>query len=155
MRELDDAAGRRADDRVVRGGAPALRSFVAFLLAACTTTTTVTYVPSPEQPRLDLAQGQATLARFVGIECERLRGAGHPTGETQVTLALDSAGLATGAELAASSGDARIDGIIGAVTAQLTLEHSSRGVRAATLRAAYQCAEDGGVTATLTPLLST
>ena len=149
MRQNDDAAARRGDDRDVRGGGPVPRYFVALLLAACTTTTTVTYVPSPEQPRLDLAQGQTTLARFVGLECERLRGESHPAGETRVTLALDSAGLATEAELTASSGDARIDGIIGAVAAQLKLEPRAAGAHAATLHAAYSCGDDGAVTATL------
>ncbi|HEU4629682.1 MAG TPA: hypothetical protein VFS08_08040 [Gemmatimonadaceae bacterium] len=124
----------------------------ALLLAACTTTTTVTYVPSPEQPRLDLVRGQATLERFIGLECDRLRDEGHAAGETQVTVALDDAGLATGAELAATSGDARIDGIIGAVAAQLRLPPRPAGVHAALLRATYRCGDDGSVRATLAPL---
>jgi hypothetical protein len=177
LREKDDAPVRGGRDRGVRGGPPAPGSLgarrsslvarrsslvavrrslaSALLLAACTTTTTVTYVPSPEQPRLDLRQGQATLQRFVGLECERLRGAGHAAGETQVSVTLDDAGLATEAGLAASTGDTRIDGIIGAVAAQLTLAHQLPRVRATTLHATYQCAEDGSVTATLAPLLST
>ena len=131
------------------GGPPRATLPLLLLLAACVTTTTVTYLPSPEQPRLALAEGQATLARFVGVECERLRAAGRADATVPVTVALDSAGNATSAELARSTGDARVDGIVGAVAAQLRLDPPPAGAARATVRAGYRCDEHGGVAATL------
>lgn len=95
------------------------------------------------------------LARFVGLECERLREAGLAERQTEVVVATDSAGLATSAELRGTTGDGRVDGVVGAVAAQLDLGESGRDARgggaatAVTLRAGYRCADDGGVVATL------
>lgn len=121
------------------------------LVAACVKTTSVTYLPSPEQPRLDLAGGARTLERFLGLECGRLVEAGHGSGETVVRVSLDSAGLAIAAELARSTGDARADGIVGAVAAQLQFAAPGVAAGAASVRARYRCADDGGITAELTP----
>jgi hypothetical protein len=110
------------------------------LLAACVTTRTVTYLPNAEQPRLSLGEGQALLGRFVGADCARLLEAGRAEGAAAVTVTLDAAGNATGAELGDSSGDSRVDGIMGAVAAQLRLEPAGAG--RASLRAGYRCAAD-------------
>ncbi len=124
----------------------ALAAGALALVAACVRTTTVTYLPSPDQPRLTLAEGEATLARFVGVECERLRGAGRAAAETRVLVRHDGAGQATSSELAASTGDSRVDGLVGAVAAQLRLEPGRSPVE---LRVGYRCADDGGVAVTL------
>lgn len=121
-------------------------------LAACVRTTTVTYLPSAEQPRLGLDEARGTLATFVGVECARLLGEGRAEGAARVLVALDSAGEATSSELATTTGDARVDGIVGAVAAQLRLDApaAARGGPAALL-AGYRCADDGGVAVTLEP----
>lgn len=118
-----------------------------FGLAACVRTTTVTYLPSAERPRLTLDDGRGMLASFVGVECERLLGLGRAEGAVRVLVALDSAGEAASSELVGSSGDSRVDGLVGAVAAQLRLAPAPAG-RAA-LHAGYRCADDGGVAVTL------
>ena len=126
---------------------PALGAAAALALGACVRTTTVTYLPSAERPRLSLDEGRAMLAQFVGVECERLRGAGRAAGETRVVVALDADGRATSSELTGTTGDGRVDGLVGAVAAQLRLDPPP-GARAE-LHAGYRCADDGGVATTL------
>ena len=114
-------------------------------LAACVTTTSVTYLPSAEQPRLTVEEGGRTFARFVGVECERLVAAGRGGGAAGARVALDSAGAVTSAEVLGTTGDARLDGLVGAVAAQLRLTDAA-AARAARVRATYRCAGDAGAT---------
>ena len=115
------------------------------LLAACVTTTTVAYLPSADRPRLTLDAGGRTLAQFVGVVCERLAAAGRDSGSAVARVALDSSGTAVSSEILASSGDERVDGLVGAVTAQLRLdERPARG--AADVRASWRCSGDAGAT---------
>ena len=125
-----------------------IRRLSPLLLAACVSSSTITYLPSPEQPRLALEDGRDMIARFVGLECDRLTAAGRATGQTGVVVTTDSAGLATSAELLGSTGDERADGVLGAVAAQLDLGAASGGGRRSELQVGYSCA-DGGVTATI------
>ena len=127
----------------------ALALLAAGALGACVRSTTITYLPSLERPRLSLAEGQATLARYLGIECESLLGRSVARGEARVAVAVDSAGDVTSAELERSTGDARADGLVGAVTAQLHLDGLPSGTTRAVVRAGYRCAPEGGATATL------
>lgn len=118
---------------------------LVLLLAACVTTTSVTYRPSAEQPRLTLDEGGRTLGRFVGVECERLAAAGRDSGSAVARVLLDSLGLAASSEVLTSSGDARVDGLVGAVTAQLRLDARPPGGTAA-VRASWRCSGDAGAT---------
>ena len=119
------------------------------LLAACVRTTTVTYLPSPERPRLSLAEGGTVLARYLSIECESLLGRTVASSETRVRVAVDSVGNVTSSMLERSTGDAQADGLVGAVTAQLKLAALPPGATEAVVRASYRCAPEGGATATL------
>ena len=111
---------------------------VVLLAAACVTTTSVTYLPSADRPRLSLADGGRTLGQFVGVECERLVGAGRDSGTAVAHVALDSLGDAVSAEVTARSGDSRVDGLVGAVAAQLRL--AERPAPRAAVRATWRCA---------------
>lgn len=141
------AGARRAAARAL--APPVLALVLVLVLAtACVTQTSISYLPSPDQPRFDLAQGQATLGQFVGLECERLREAGRAEGSARLRLVQDDSGLVTQADLEASSGDSRVDGVMGAIAAQLRLPPATAG-RRAVVRAGYRCDERGTVTATL------
>ena len=146
--------GRAASGRGARASAFApLAGPVAVaalaLLAACVRTTTVTYLPSPERPRLSLAEGGTVLARYLSIECESLLGRPVSSSETRVRVAVDSAGNVTSSMLERSTGDAQADGLVGAVTAQLKLAALPPAATEAVVRASYRCAPEGGATATL------
>jgi hypothetical protein len=119
----------------------------AGVLTGCVTTRTVTYLPDAAQARMSLEEGRTTLGTFLGVECTRLRGAGRAAATAPVTVLLDAEGRVTGAELDRSTGDARADGLIGAVAAQLQVAPPAGG--RATLRAGYQCDDAGGVSVTL------
>ena len=138
------AAGRRRTGGAAPGAALAL-----LLAGACVTRTSISYLPSVEQPRIELSQAQATLGQFVGVECERLRTAGRAAGAARLRLAQDDSGHVTRADLDQSSGDARVDGVMGAIAAQLRLPPPAAGRGAAVVRASYRCADDGSVSATI------
>ncbi len=129
-----------------------LRRLTPLVLVACVTSSTITYLPSPEQPPLALDEGRAMIARFIGPECDRLVAANLASRQVDVVVATDSAGLARSAELRGSTGDERANGVIGAVAAQLDLGSNAATASgtggSAALRAGYSCA-DGGVTASL------
>ena len=127
----------------------ALALLAAGALGACVRSTTITYLPSPERPRLSLAEGQTTLARYLGIECESLLGRSVASSRTTVLVLVDSLGNVTSSELERSTGDPQADGLVGAVTAQLRLDGVPAGAGRAVVRAAYRCAPEGGATATL------
>ena len=129
-----------------------LRRLIPLVLIACVSSSTITYLPSPEQPRLGLDEGRAMIARFIGLECDRLFAANLAVRQVDVVVVTDSAGLARSAELRGSTGDERANGVIGAVAAQLNLgsppSSASGGAGSTALRAGYSCAPEG-VTATL------
>lgn len=129
-----------------------LRRLSPILLVACVSSTTITYLPSPEQPRLGLDEGRSMIARFIGLECDRLAAANLASRQVDVVVVTDSVGLAKSAELQGSTGDERANGVIGAVSAQLDLGSSANGLgsggRSTALRAGYSCSDEGA-TATL------
>ena len=142
--------GGRASTRAALAGLLALAALGALgALGACVRTTTVTYLPSPERPRLSLAEAGTVLARYLGIECESLLGRTVASSETRVRVAVDSVGNVTSSMLERSTGDAQADGLVGAVTAQLKLAALPPGATEAVVRASYRCAAEGGATATL------
>ena len=134
-----------SSDRGGRGSRPSAALLPLLLAAACVTTTAVTYLPSAEQPRLDLGDAERTLARFIGVECERLSAAGLDSGRAIVRIVLDTTGTALSSEVLRSSGDARADGLIGAVTAQLS--HGMPNPGSEDWRARWRCS--GGPSADL------
>lgn len=98
----------------------ALAAFVlAAAFAACRTTTTVTYLPTLERPRLTLEDGGATLRQFLQLDCPA---AGSPGGADSVAVrvVVSEFGTVSASELLESSGSATVDDVIGAITAQLT-----------------------------------
>lgn len=122
---------------------PSLRATITALLVGCLVTgcvrsTTITYLPSPEQPRLTMEEGREMLVRFIGVECDRLVEAGRGSGSADLLVQVDSTGLASSAELVSGSGDERANGIMGAVAAQLQLDAADAG-RHVPLRASYAC----------------
>lgn len=129
-----------------------LRLLTPLFLVACVSSSTITYLPSPEQPRLGLDEGRAMIARFIGLECDRLSAANLASRQVEVVVFTDSAGLARSAELRGSTGDERANGVIGAVAAQLDLGAPTAvrggGTATSALNAGYSCG-DAGVTATL------
>lgn len=135
--------------RAWRAGALGGALLSAGALSACVTQTSISYLPSPDQPRLELAAAQETLGQFVGLECERLLAASRAEGHARLRLAQDDSGNVTRADLDASSGDSRVDGVMGAIAAQLHLPAAAGAGAGAVVRASYRCAADGSVAATL------
>ncbi len=116
-------------------------AFAAALLAlaACTTTTTVAYVPESERPRLTWEEARVTVLRFATIECPRLTQAGLGSGEVQVLARVGPGGLTREAELEGTSRDERLDGIFGAVVAQLAFPDEFPDGGDARVRIMYRC----------------
>ena len=124
-------------------------SAVAMVAAACVTTTTRYFMASEGETRLNQhtirEEGDALLA----LECERLLGADRPMGEAQLRLQVTQSGNVTRAELTRSSGDARIDGIFGALASRLRfdpLPAEATGGTTTPLHMGYSCAPGIAVT---------
>ena len=119
------------------------------LLASCVRSTSISYLPNAERPRLSLAEGESMLARYLSIECQQLLGRSVATGQANVIVAVDSLGNVTTSQLERSTGDPQADGLVGAVTSQLRLEALAPGTKSAVVRAGYRCLPDGRATTTL------
>lgn len=114
--------------------------FAVLLLTVqgCRTTSSTIYLPTAERERLSLTEGGATLRQFLELECPAT------TRESQVVarVLLSDRGEVLESALEGTSGSSSVDGIIGAVTAQLTLadrEPLPRGQ--ARVRVQYSCGE--------------
>ena len=118
-------------------------------LAGCVRTTTVSYLPSPERPRLSLTEGERMLARYLSIECGSAPERAGASAEARVRVAVDSVGDVTSSMLERSTGNAQADALVGAVTAQLKLAALPPGAGQTVVRASYRCDPAGGATATL------
>jgi hypothetical protein len=93
----------------------------ALLLAACVTTVTRSFVPSPRNPRYTTATAAPVLAEYVRLQCPGFRQAQRPdSGTARLAVDADSAGVATRSELVRGTGDEMLDGVFGTVAAQLT-----------------------------------
>lgn len=98
----------------------------AVALAACVTTTTRLFLPSPQNPIYRPPQAEPVLAEYVRLQCPAFRKAGRPdSGVVRLLVSLDSAGFARQAELRSSSGDQLVDEVFGTVAAQLSLADST------------------------------
>lgn len=97
------------------------RGTVVLALAACVTTTTRSFLPSPQNPRYTAATAEPVLAEYVRLQCAPLRQAQRAdSGTARFAVDADSAGVATRAELVRGTGDETLDGVFGTVAAQLT-----------------------------------
>lgn len=133
-------SGYRLTSRARRGlGLTVVVVVHALLGAACTTTTTVAYVPEPERPRLTWEEARLTVVRFASIECPRLIQDGLGAGEVQVLARVGPGGLTREAELEGTSRDERLDGILGAVVAQLAFADEYPDGGDARVRIFYRC----------------
>ncbi len=126
-----------------------LLALLPLVVAGCVTTSTIAYRPDANRPRISLDEGRELLGTFLGVECARLREAGHGEATVPLTLTLDAEGNVAEAELGRSTGDSRADGLLGAVAAQLQLEPADTG--RATLLGGYRCGDGGGAEITLEP----
>lgn len=132
--------GYRLTSRAWRGvRLTAVAVVYTVLGTACTTTTTVAYVPEPERPRLTWEEARMTVVRFASIECPRLIQDGVGAGEVQVLARVGPGGLTREAELEGTSRDERLDGILGAVVAQLAFVDEYPDGGDARVRIFYQC----------------
>jgi len=131
--------------RSERRALPIRAAFVALALLAtlgCRTTTTVTYLPTVERPRLTLAEGGATLQQFLQLDCPAA-GNDSPSSRDSVVarVVVDEDGTVSQSELEGSSGSSTVDDIIGAITAQLTFSGDGTRPQAgpALVMARYSC----------------
>lgn len=98
------------------------------LLAACVTTTTRAFLPSPQNPRYTAVSAAPVLAEYVRLQCAAFRQAQRAdSGTARFAVDTDSAGLATRAELVRGTSDEVLDGVFGTVAAQLTFPRDSAG----------------------------
>ena len=118
-------------------------------VAACVTTTSRAWLPSPANPTYTAKTAQPVLAEYVRLQCAALRKAQHPdTGSARFLVDVDTAGAAQRAEIVRSSPDELLDGVFGTVAAQLTFAAAPRK-RRETVEIAYRCAgEEAQVTVT-------
>jgi TonB family protein len=120
-------------------------------IAGCVTTTTKIFLPSPANPRYTPEGAPAVLAEYVRLQCSTIKQAQRPdTGSVDFRIAVDSLGHVTSAELLKSSGDEALDGVFGAMAAQLQVAPAS-GTRPPTrARMIYDCARQPAAVAVLT-----
>src|SRR5688500_19588947 len=101
-------------------------AFLALLAAACVTSTERFYVPTEGAPRLDQNAVRASSDRFVRAQCPRLLGdENSATGATTFRLVVASTGAVREAHVERPSPDSQMDGIFGALAAQLDLPPAS------------------------------
>jgi hypothetical protein len=118
-----------------------------WLLAGCVTRTEHFYVPTEGAPRLDQNDVRAESERFVRAECPRLMGdATSATGAATLKLTLASDGAVREVRIERPSPDPQIDGIFGALAAQLELPpaQATGGDWTTRIRMGYSCAPGVG-----------
>ena len=109
---------------------PSCRTLAALLVLAsapaCVTRTERFYIPTEGAPRLDQNGVRAETDRFVRAECPRLLAGGtSATGAATIRLTLSSTGSVREARIERPSPDPQMDGIFGALAAQLDLPPGS------------------------------
>lgn len=111
---------------MIRRIAPLACVGITAVFAACVTTKTTSYVPSPQNPTYTPAEGERALRQYVNIQCAPRKAAQRPdTGSGAFSVDIDSSGHATRAEVRRSTNDESLDGIFGTVAAQLTFAGDS------------------------------
>jgi hypothetical protein len=115
--------------------------------AACVTRTERFYVPTEGMPRLDQNAVRVEGERFVRAECPRLLGESTAaTGAATLKLSVAPDGAVREARIERPSPDAQLDGIFGALAAQLELPpaQATGGDWTARVRMGYSCAPGAG-----------
>jgi len=117
------------------------------LAAACVHTVTTYYLPDAHNPRFDTDGAAQVLDQYLRVQCpERLAAKKAERGNARLTITIDTSGSVTRAELVSSSGDEMLDGLFGAVTAQLkvdSLRATKRPLTTRPVRVDYDCAQNG------------
>lgn len=134
--------------RARRGTRRAATLVLLALSAACVRSTERFYVPTEGQPRLDQNSIREASERFVRAECPRLLGNGtSATGATTLKLAVAPGGMVREAHIERPSPDPQIDGIFGALAAQLDLPPAASpdGDWTTRVRMGYSCAPGAAV----------
>jgi TonB family protein len=121
------------------------------MLVACVHTVTRYYVPDARNPRFDTDAALHAIDQYLAIQCPQRAADPKPdSGELRLTITTDTSGAVTQAELVRSSGDATLDGMFGAVAAQLkadSLRAGKKGLATRALTVGFTCTPN--VTATL------
>ena len=132
------------------------RSCRALLLAAtldaCVTTKRTFYVPPAGADRITAEELREHANEVLHIECPRLLGDRiSASGEADLTLEVASDGAVSRVRLDGSSGDARLDDVLGGLAATLQLEPVKRARRREGVRLSisYSCMP-GAVAAAVT-----
>jgi hypothetical protein len=100
------------------------------LVAACVTTTTRAWLPSPQNPTYDTKTAEPVLTEYLRLQCGALRKAQRTdSGTAKFVVDVDTSGSATRATLLRATPDSLLDGVFGTVTAQLTFAHSPKARR--------------------------
>ena len=113
--------------------------------AACVTTTTRFFLPSPANPTYSTRQAEDALRQYVQLQCAPRAEAQRPdSGSAAFLVEVDTGGRATRAELRRSSDDDILDGIFGTVAAQLLFPRDSAARRATKepVTVDFRCAGD-------------
>jgi hypothetical protein len=116
---------------------------LAGALGACVTRTERFYVPTEGAPRLDQNDVREESERFVRAECPRLMGeTTSATGAATLKLTVAAGGEVREVRIERPSPDPQIDGIFGALAAQLELPpaQATGGDWTARVRMGYSCA---------------
>jgi len=111
------------------------------MLAGCTHTVTHYYLPSATNSRFTIDQAPGALTPWVKIRCAEQPPLANGTAALAVDIGDD--GLATRAELTRSTNDRTLDGVFGAIAAQLSFPRPAAAadrVRAVTIH--FTCAKD-------------
>jgi hypothetical protein len=119
----------------------------ASALAACVTRTERFYVPTEGAPRLDQNALRTESERFVRAECPRLLGDDtSATGAATLKLTVAPGGEVREVRIERPSPDPQLDGIFGALAAQLDLPpaQATGGDWTARVRMGYSCAPGTG-----------
>ena len=119
---------------------------VVVLAAACVHTVTTYYLPDAHNPRFDTDGAAQMLDQYRAAVSERLAAKKAERGTARLTITIDTSGAVTRAELVSSSGDEMLDGLFGAVTAQLKVDSLRATKKSSTtrpVRVGYDCAQNG------------
>lgn len=122
----------------------------ALVAAACVTTTSTAYVPTPGQSRMSLDDARDAIDGLLRAECRRLVQEGKPTQEARVTVDVDAEGDVRQARLTSSTGDATMDRIFGGTAARLHFQKPAPGdLKGPTvpghMRMGYSCSAQAAV----------
>lgn len=142
-------AMRWSSSDAARAGAAGIAVLAAMaLLSACVTSTERFYGPTEGAPRLDQNAIRQSSEQYVRAECPRLLGGGtSATGATTLRLVVSSTGAVREAHIERPSPDPQMDGIFGALAAQLDLPPAASpdGDWTTRVRMGYSCAPGAAV----------